>query len=235
MDNSNYFFISGALSLSLFVLIIALFFVFLLDAKKINSYALNKNNYISISLDTPIVTKKTSQKQAKSSPQESKSQEEIQEVVDVNDLFSDVWTKKIVHKEEKVVNSKRLQEIKNKINKLEFKSSKAIESSTSKGDSQKEEQSASSAAEVNEYLAKIQAIVYNHFNVPQNSQGSSVKTIIELNALGKMIDFRVLVYSQNSELNAEADRIKERLRNVVFPVNPQNKASKTVVILIAKE
>lgn len=235
MDNSNYFYIGGVLSLSLFILIILIFFVFLFDIKKADSYALNKDNYISISLETPVAPKKVSQKKAKSAPQEIESQEETQEIVDVNDLFSDVWTKKIVHKEEKVVNSKRIQEIKNKINKLEAKSSKSTDSSLERADSDKEEKSASSAEEVNEYLAKIQAIVYNYFNVPQNSQGSSVKTIIELNALGKLIDFRVLVYSQNSELNAEADKIKERLRNVVFPINPQNKSSKTVVILIAKE
>lgn len=102
-------------------------------------------------------------------------------------------------------------------------------------DSDKEQKAASTAQEVNEYLAKIQAIVYQYFHVPANTQGHSVKSVIELNALGKMIDFRILNYSQSSALNAEVDKIKERLKNVVFPVNPQNRSSRTVVILISKE
>jgi len=93
----------------------------------------------------------------------------------------------------------------------------------------------STAEQVNEYLAKIQAIVYSYFHVPPNTQGSSVKSVIELNAFGKMLDFRVLTYSDNAALNAEADKIKERLQSVIFPKNPQNRSSKTVVILISKE
>jgi protein TonB len=93
----------------------------------------------------------------------------------------------------------------------------------------------STADQVNGYLAKIQAIVYQYFQVPSNSQGNSVKTVIELNSLGKVIDFRVLTYSANESLNSEVDRIRERLKYVVFPKNPQNKSSRTIIILVSKE
>ena len=96
-------------------------------------------------------------------------------------------------------------------------------------------ESASTSPDVNEYLAKIQAIVYQYFHVPSNSQGNSVKTVIELNSLGKVIDFRVLTYSANESLNSEVDRIGERLKYVVFPKNPQNKSSRTIIILVSKE
>ena len=97
------------------------------------------------------------------------------------------------------------------------------------------ENSASTAKEVNEYLAKIQAIVYRYFTVPPNSEGNSVKSVIEINAFGKMSDFRILKYSNNSALNDEVDKIKERLLNVNFPINPQHKSSRTIVILISEE
>jgi len=93
----------------------------------------------------------------------------------------------------------------------------------------------SSANEVNEYLAKIQAIVYKHFNVPPNTEGNRVKTLITLDPFGKMLDFKVLTYSASKALNNEVDRIKERLKNVVFPMNPSGKTTTTIVTLISKE
>jgi len=69
----------------------------------------------------------------------------------------------------------------------------------------------------------------------QNTQGQSVKTVIELDPFGKVLDFRVLQYSQSSVLNEEVDKMKERLLHVVFPLNPQHQNSTTVVVLISKE
>jgi len=80
---------------------------------------------------------------------------------------------------------------------------------TQKSDS-KIEKNTSSANEVNEYFAKIQALVYEYFEPPQNSQGYSVRAVIELSALGKFIDFRILDYSANIALNEECDKIKDR-------------------------
>lgn len=236
-NNSYYFYLSGLLTLFLSLIIFMMFFFFLFDVKKIDSYALKKDNYISISLDVPALRANKSQKKAQSASQESVSEEEVQDV-DINDLFSDVWTKKIVQKEKKSVNSKRLQEIQKKIKKVASKNTKTQDNKLNMQDdmnADKSEESASSANEVNEYLAKIQAIVYEYFNVPANSQGSVVITVIELNTLGKLLDFRVLTYSQNSALNAEADRIKERLKNVIFPINPQNSSSRVIVKLKSKE
>lgn len=235
--NSYYFYISGFISVSLFLSIFLLFIFTLFSVKKINTFALKKDTYISISLDVPTVKATKPQKKAKSLPVETQ-QEEVSKNIDVNDLFSDVWTKKIVKKEKKPVNSKRLQEIQKKIKIVKSNNVKSITETPDnidKIESKKDSQSASTANEVNEYLAKIQAIVYQNFNVPPNSEGNSIKTVIELNALGKVLDFRILTYSQNIALNAEADKIKERLRSVVFPINPENKSSKTIVILISKE
>jgi len=227
-DNNKYFFISGFISLALFSFFLLLFFMMLFSSIKIKSYALNKNNFVSISLDN-IKTKELVRKETASSLVQP-TQEPVDipsENIDVNDLFSDVWTKKIIKKKEKPKDLKRIAQLQQQVplsqkNVAEIKEEKQVPSS-------------SNAEEVNEYLAKIQAIVYEHFNVPANSEGNSVKALIELNSIGKLIDFRILTYSSNDALNKEADKIKKRLLNVVFPINKQNKSTKTIVILTSKE
>lgn len=207
------------------------------ETSKVKNYALTKDNYISVSIELSDI--KTVQEKANEKATVTEAvTEEISNNIDVNDLFSDVWTKKIVHKKIKPENSKRIQEIQKKIKKVSDNSVDSIAEKVNTLDEVKtneQKNSTSSADEVNEYLAKIQALVYQYFHVPENSEGNSVKSIIELNPLGKVIDFRILTYSANDALNAEADKIKERLKNVIFPVNPQNTTSRTVVILISKE
>jgi len=56
-----------------------------------------------------------------------------------------------------------------------------------------------------------------------------------INTLGRLVDFRILTYSENQALNDEVDKIKQRLQSVIFPINPQNKSSDTIVILRSKE
>jgi protein TonB len=206
-----------------------------------NSFALKKDKYISISLQTPKVQNKKVKKVVKSAP---KPKAEVTPTenknVDINNLFSDVWTKKIVHKKEKSkpIDNKRLLEIQKKIKKTKTKEVESLSEKVNnleKVDTNSESDASSTAEQVNEYLAKIQAIVYQYFHVPANSEGSSVKSVIELNSLGKLIDFRILSYSDNEALNSEVDKIKDRLRSVVFPKNPQKKSSRTIVILISKE
>ena len=183
-------------------------------------------------------TKSKHHKKTKAPSKVASEAPQISKNVDINDLFSDVWTKKITPRKTKPKNSKRIQEIRKKIsmskeNALQQYTDKKSDDENVK--SNEAENSSASANEVNEYLAKIQALVYKYFNVPANSQGHSVKALIELNALGKMLDFRVLTYSDNEALNREADQIKARLVNVVFPINKENKSTKTIVILTSKE
>ncbi|MFK5938057.1 MAG: TonB C-terminal domain-containing protein [Sulfurimonas sp.] len=235
--NNRLFYLSGLIAVSLFSLFLVMFFYMLFSSSKINSFALKKDNYISISLD---VSKTNSKHQKRSiAPNKVASQApKMSKNVDINDLFSDVWTKKIIPTKEKPKNSKRIQEIRKKISTSKENNRQQYKEKTNNSENIKsnEESSPSSTAnEVNEYLAKIQALVYKYFNVPANSEGHSVKALIELNALGKVLDFRVLTYSDNEALNEEVDKIKERLVSVVFPINKQNKSTRTIVILTSKE
>jgi len=207
----------------------------LFSSQEKKSYALTKKNYVSVSIINP---KKISKFSSSVSASQSTSKS-VSKDIDVNDLFSDVWTQKIAHKPKtKKVNSKRIQDIAKKIKVSDTNDVNSLSEKIKKIDESKDNQdkkSVSAASEVNEYLAKIQSIVYQYFNVPPNTEGYSVKTIIELDSLGRLIDFRVLNYSANVALNDEVDKIKDRLKNVVFPKNPHNSSSKTIVVLISKE
>ncbi len=211
----------------------------IIRSTEIETFALKKDNYISISMNIQPKSSKSAKKSVKPTPIESAVSETPQEV-DVNDLFSDVWTKKIQKKKIKTkpVNTKRIQEIQKEIKTTESNSVESISEKIDSMDSEKtneESTPTSSGSEVNEYLAKIQALVYKYFNVPPNSEGYSVMAYIELNSIGKVMDFRILNYSANDALNSEVDKIKNRLKSVVFPINPQNRSFNTKVILKSKE
>ena len=235
MDNTEkYFYLSGFISVTIFTVFLVSFFYMIFHSSKINTFAMNKDTFISISLDALKVKAVKSQKAAKSfTPVVEKTV--VPKSIDVNDLFSDVWTKKITKPKPK--NNRRIAQIQKKLKTSSQNKAEKFDELIKDDKSLQSEQSLSSstANEVNEYLAKIQAIVYKYFHVPLNSQGHSVKAHIMLNALGRLVDFRILQYSDNQALNDEADKIKQRLQSVIFPINPQNKSSDTIVILTSKE
>ena len=200
----------------------------MLFSSKISSYALKKDNYISISMDTIKIPKKKIKKKVKT-PIVKPAEPEVvapEPEVDIADLFNNVKTKQIKKKPKKKV--RKIDELQNRP-----KSAKVLESQNRELDNETKE--SSSGNEVNEYLAKIQALVYRYFEPPLSSQGHSVKAVIELSAIGKVIDFRILTYSNNQALNDECDRIKSRLKSVLFPINPNNKTDIYTVILTSKE
>ncbi|MFT7859314.1 MAG: TonB C-terminal domain-containing protein [Sulfurimonas sp.] len=234
VKDEKYFYISGAISLTIFFIFLALFAILLFHNVSSKHYALKKDKYISISLTTPVVTKNTVQKKVSqdlTTPASTSGKD-----VDVNDLFSDVWTQKIDHTKSKPkkVNSKRIQEIAKRVktskkNKVDSISEKV---QNINANNRQEQQSSSSGDEVNQYLAKIQALVYENFSPPINSEGNVVKIVIELDPIGKMLDFRVLNYSSNDALNSEADKMKRRLARIIFPKNPENRSQRVIINLI---
>ncbi len=240
MDNNNsYFYISGFISVSLFTFFLLLFINMLFSNSKIKAYALKKDNYISVSISMSDLKTKSIKKNITIPVIETQTPVEAKEV-DIGNLFSDVWTKDIKKekKEKKPAENKRMQEIQKRIksskNNTITPSSEQIQNNENAKNS--DESSLSSAAdEVNEYLAKIQALVYKYFYPPTNSQGHSVKAVIELSAIGKVLDFRILQNSVNSDLNEECKKIKSRLDTVLFPINPENKSGNYIIILTSEE
>ncbi len=234
-QNDNYFYVSGLFSLFIFFFFFFFVVKFLFTPIKTKSFAMKRDTYVSISLEDLALPSQQKQKVEKEIAQVKKAKN-----IDINNLFSDVWTKKIVKKKEskKSQSKRRSLDLQRKMHVSKENDVKSLtqtmnDKKYTKHKNKKKERS--TAKQVNEYLAKIQAIVYRYFHVPQNSQGSSVKIVIELNAFGKVLDFRVLNYSNNKALNREVDSMKERLMYVIFPENPQHISTKTIVILTSKE
>jgi protein TonB len=211
---------------------------------KTKVYGLKKDTFISVSIKNNAKTKKTkktkSLKKSKAKPKKKirKKVDAINEDLDVDSLFDNVWTKKIVKKKKRKTDAKRIQEIQksldleSELNSLTNQKKNLDSKKIAKNDKNSK---VSSGDEVNKYLAKIHSIVYNHFYPPPNSQGNVVVAVLEVSALGKMIDFRILRLSQNIDLNDEANRIKQRLRNVIFPKSPDNKNQRITIKLIPED
>ncbi len=231
VDEKKYFLYAAIITFTLLVLFFLGFFYLFFHKSHLQTYALKKDKYISISLATTPL--KTTQKKQKKSIKVKKKKKVIRKSVDptqsedIDSLFENVWTKKINPKvvKKKRVDTKRIAEIQKSID-LPKKSSNKVQ----KGKKEVSKKS-STAKEVNEYLAKIHAIVYDHFFPPPNTQGLYVKAVLELSALGKMIDFRILNYSASEALNQEVDSMKERMRNVLFPASPDHKKRAIIIYL----
>jgi len=241
MDRDNsYFYISGLLSFTLFFFFLSIALYMLANSEKVKIFALEKDNYISVSVDMSIKkAKKTIRNLPKAIIQEN-TVETKQEDLNIDSLFSDVWTQKIKPSNQtpKKINNRRLQEISKKTKIAKDNNVESVEDlfknirTKEKSD---ETSSESKAFEVNEYLAKIQALVYKYFYPPASSEGNTVKAVITLSAIGKVQDFRILNYSLNEALNSECDKIKTRLLNVVFPKNPDNKSGIYTITLTSQE
>ncbi len=244
-ENSRLFYLSGVLSFVIFFFFLFLFVHMLFVEQKIRTYGMKKERYVSISLqNVPTKSKKTEKKaqipklskpqkkEQKKLVKKKKSQvDPVSENLDVDSLFNNVWTKKIDTriKKKRHTDAKRIAEIQKSIAVPEISRSTDAKSIPKGG--RKSSKAASTGEEVNEYSAKIHAIVYDHFYPPQNSEGEQVKAVVELSPLGKVLDFRILNYSANEALNEEADRIKNRIKNIVFPKNPNNEKARVVIIL----
>ncbi|MDX9814564.1 MAG: TonB C-terminal domain-containing protein [Sulfurimonadaceae bacterium] len=249
---SQYFYLSGFLSLSLFSFFISLFIYGLFSELEVKNYALKKENFVSISLqsiDVPISSPKKTEatpiKKEEPTPVQ-KPVEPIKETpkkdINLDSLFSSVVTKDIKKeiKQPEKKPDKRLAD--NLSAKPKTKSEDSAKSSLSsmvdsitsdkKSDTT---QKTSGGNEVNEYLAKIQAIVYDNFFPPSATEGLVVKVAVEINALGRVVSFRVVSYSNHDGLNHEVDRIESRLKSIIFPQNPNGKSQTHYINLISKD
>jgi len=254
----RYFYISGLISLSLFSAVVLLFALVVLHKSSIDTFAMQEDNYISVSLNMDLVI--PTQNDAKPVPEPTPKQEVIPEPepepaveeiestpepvnTDVSSLFDDVWTQsadtKVVKKEE-TVDTKRLAAIEKRIKTKETKKSQKASDKIKTLELVKPSievvgASASTAPEVNKYLAKIHAQVKSKFYPPASSEGSSAKVRVKLDANGNVTSYRVLVYSGSNIFNEEVDRLERRLKRMTFPKNPDGKSISLEIILTVEE
>src|SRR3990167_2412786 len=104
MDNKNsYFYISGFISLSLFTFFSAIFLIAIISSDDVKSYALKKDDFISVSVDMANVKSSDVKKTVEEEPQKEAVTQTQKKDINIDNLFSEVKTKSIKKTEEKVI------------------------------------------------------------------------------------------------------------------------------------
>lgn len=222
-----------------------LFFNVLLAQKETKSYGLKKDQFVSVSLEMISPTPSKSHKdmtQPMPPKQEAKSVSKPEaSKADISSLFSNVSAQKIVYKKEapaKTIDDRQLAQIQKRIQptqKRESTLSDKIDSLEKATAPSGGKPSASSADEVDAYMAEIQAIVYERFFPPPNTEGQVAIVRIWVDANGKLKDWRVISYAGNTFFNQEVDRIESRITTIAFPKNPKGISMSIDIKLVAKE
>ncbi len=224
-----------------------LFFNVLLAQREIKSYGLKKDQFVSVSLDRIMPsTKPKEQKQDLTQPvakttEASSLKEPEASKADISSLFSNVSAQKIVYTKQapdKKIDDAQLAQIQKRIattKKRESTISEKLASLELVQVSSGGKPSASSADEVDEYMSAIQAMVYESFFPPANTEGQVAVVRIWLDANGKLKDWRVISYAGNTFFNQEVDHLKLRIMNKSFPKNPDGDSISIDIKLVAKE
>ncbi len=242
-------YLGGLITLFILLSIILLFAVILSSAHQIHSYALQKSEAITVSLENIMLNQSKPEKTEtiipikKQEPQPEKTKE-ISSPKDISSLFSSVETKKITHTQKDVVpqkvDNKRLSSLQTRLKttknrKSTLTSQKVKQMDLVKPSHKSGSKGGSSGEEVDKYRASIQATIYNYFYPPQGSEGLNAKIQITISASGKMLEFKILRYSGDSNFDREIEDLKHRLSSITFAKNPDATSAQLDVHLISKE
>lgn len=249
-NDDRYFYYGGGIAFGFFALLVVLIGYTIASSTKIEQFALTQSQYVSISLD--IATPKSSQTpetkveeqlpevKPTPAPEEKPQEAPAQSVPDISDLFSNVKVQKTPKKvDDSIKKMEALTALEHQVNERNKNNPQLAEkvknTALVKPSIKIVSNSGSSGPLVNEYHAKIQALIYANYFPPSGSQGQSARVRISLDASGSLTAYRVLSYSGNTAFNSEIDWLKDRLRNVAFPPNPDGKNAVIEIILTAKE
>jgi len=254
VQSRAYFIISGIISFVILFIAFAASVYILFTNEKIKTYALKKDNFISISLNNiPKTTKKVIKKSVKKKVvKKSVKKKVVKKVIDtpiidedIGSLFSNVATKKIIHKKREIKKRRIDKNILEAVNK-EFNTLK--ENKVDNNISKKLEelklrnskvalvnQKASTALDINEFLASLQAFIYDKFYPPVNSSGNSAVVRIWISKESTLSRFIIIAPSNNDYFDDEIKSLERRLSSVKFPTNPQKKEMVIDITLVAKE
>jgi len=248
VDNPWDFQLGGLYALILLLFILLIFFRIVQGLDEIHSYALQKSSAVRVSLETvPALTaakKSTPTPRPESKPVSAAKSDDQAVIEDISSLFSELQTQKIVQKKrpkpQKKIDSKRIASLQKRIKTTEkrsdshtaemMKTLKLVTPVQPSGGGQ-----ASGGKEVDAYFGKIQALIYENFFPPVNSQGLVAQIRIRISAAGKLTQFKLLRASGDAAFDHEIALLEQRLRSVSFAKNPDNKEAVLDVRLVSKE
>lgn len=242
-NQERYFYLSGLISISLFISVLLIAGYSLILSPKIEQFAMIKSEIVNVSIaiseskaeskdstETPTLPSETEQ------TQKEESMVEPEKVPEISELFSDIKPQSKPQDDSK--RQEQLNKIENEL--LKRKDTLRISDKVSKVDIPKSSvkmvaQGGSTGPLVNEYHAKIQGLVYTYFHPPTGTAGEVARVRMTINASGKLIGYKVIRYSGNGTFNTEVDWLKERLNTIRFPEHPDGKDAVLEFILTAKE
>lgn len=242
----RYFFISGLISITFFVVLVSLVSLFFFHSPKVEQFAIIQSDVINVS-----ISMEETQQQSLNTP-EPLVEEPVEKnieipksiplkefVPEISDLFSQVKAEKTPKKSQEDVNRRdELNALEKEL--MEQKDSPRISDRVSKIELAKPSikmivQQGSTGPVVNEYYAKIQGLVYTYFRPPNDSIGQSALIRLTISPSGKLIAYKVLRDSSLSSFNQEINWLKDRLNTIRFPEHPEGREAVLEFILTAKE
>ena len=187
---------------------------------------------------TKNVQKKVIKKEKKDEPikqkNEDKSTAKSETPASISSLFDTVSTKKPTRSNteaKKIEISKEFRQAaqkrtKTKTKKEPQKSAKEIADSLKEKSAKlvisQPDATPASKGLYNEYYAKIQALIYKHWNPSPEVAGSTAKIRLELFKNGSVSDVRVITYSENELFNYELEEFIEHIKGLIFPLTTKD-------------
>jgi hypothetical protein len=253
INHERYFFLSGIIAISFFLILLFIAGYSIILSPKTEQFAMIKSDVINVSISLNEVEIKNEPEnitEAQNDPlpeviKEPASQENPKETkeaepqVNISDLFSQVKVDKthkkkeddlkrrddLNHLEKELLQTKERTSISEKVTKLELTkpSVKMVPVGGSTGPL------------VNEYHAKIQAMVHTNFHPPAGTVGEIAKVRMSFSSSGQLISYKIIRYSGNGTFNSEVEWLKDRLSVVRFPEHPEGRSTVLEFILAAKE
>ncbi len=246
-NQERYFFLSGLISLTFFIVLVGLVGYSIHLTPKIEQFAMVQSDIINVSIslsDTKVTEENIPEPiitpvEAATAQKQEEGVVEPEPVADISDLFAQIKPDKSPKKsKEDIKRQEQLNLLEKDI--LEKKETSRFSDKISKVDLAKPSvkmvaQGGSTGPLVNEYHAKIQGLVYTYFRPPSGTAGEVARIRMKISSSGKLMEYRVISYSRNGSFNGEVDWLKERLAGIRFPEHPDGREAILEFILTAKE
>lgn len=224
-NQERYFFLSGLISFSFFIVLVGLVGYSLIISPKIEQFSMIQSDVINVSI-TISETKETEQSLSEAiitpiEPEVAEKQNELakpEPVPEISDLFAQVKIDKTPKK--KPEENKELNALEKEI--LERKD---VPRFSDKIKSIKILKGGSTGPMVDKYYAMIFAFVSQNFNPPLGTVGNKATVVLVLSPSGKLRSFKILYSSKNQMFDEEVDRLKDKMAKLNLPAHPDGDES----------
>lgn len=230
MQEKGYFYLSGFISLSIYLAICVSFLIYV-NAPKAKKYDSAKTTVLELELisaksDKKMVAKKTVKKKQEI-VKKSTSLSQKQKSVDAKSLFAKVKTKA------KKTVDKNTNTVKESIDPSRFKSKfqkqkKTDNSSVSKilndvkTTTNMPKTASSGKGEKHEYFSKIKQLLWQRWNPRLLEEGLVVKVLVIITSSGNF-DYRIIRYSKDERFDESLKEFLNAQKNETFPTHKINK------------